>query len=96
MLSPAFAALWAQAIDLNSGKAFIIAVAVHVDDKVLKKKGKMLEIVNDLKARMRELDKMKKDIEFKKISLNSSPKKSKELLEEITVPSLAMLKESSK
>lgn len=71
-------------------------VAVHVDNKVLKQKSKMLAIVNDLKGRMRELDKMKKDIEFKKMSLSSSPKKSKELLEEIKVPSLAMLKESNK
>jgi hypothetical protein len=86
----------AQAIDLNYGKAFIIVIVVHVNNKVLAKKGKMLSIVNDLKERMRELDKMKKDIEFKKVSLNSSPSKSKTLLEEIKVPSLAMLKESSK
>ena len=71
-------------------------IAVHVDNKVMKKKGKMLAIVNDLRERMRELDKMKKDIEFKKVSLNSSPAKSKALLEEIKVPPLAMLKESSK
>jgi hypothetical protein len=86
----------AQAIDLNYGKAFIIVVAMRVNNKVLAKKGKMLAIVNDLKERMRELDKMKKDIEFKKVSLNSSPAKSKALLEEIKVPPLAMLKESSK
>ena len=83
-------------ISFKFKKALYYTFSMHVDDKVLKKKGKMLEIVNDLKGRMRELDEMKKDIDNKKIDLKGSPKKSKILLEEIVVPPLALLKESNK
>ncbi len=64
-------------------------------DPVLKEKKKMLSIVNDLKKRMRELEDLKKDIELKEISLASSPRKSREIREEIKVPPLKILKESS-
>ena len=65
-------------------------------DPVLKQKDKMLDIINDLKARINELEEMKKDIDSKKISLSASPKKSREILEEIKVPPLEILKEDSK
>ena len=64
-------------------------------DPILKKKGKMLRIVKDLKERMVELETLKKDIELKEVRFKGSPKKSKEILEEIKVPSLQILKESN-
>jgi hypothetical protein len=61
----------------------------------LKEKGRMLKIVADLKSRMRELEELKQDIEFKKIRLGVSPKKSRQLLEEIKVPPLEILRETT-
>jgi len=64
-------------------------------DPVATEKKKMLEIISNLQKRMSELDAMKKDLESNKVKL-SSPKKSSEILEEIKVPALAILKESKK
>ncbi|MAG21832.1 MAG: hypothetical protein CL943_00810 [Candidatus Diapherotrites archaeon] len=60
-----------------------------------KQKTKMLGIVKDLQKRMHELDELKKDLDVKEIRLTSSLRKSRELLEEIKVPSLELLKEGN-
>ena len=65
-------------------------------DPVAKEKAKMLEIVEDLKKRIEELDDLKKDIDAKKIKLSASPRKSREILEEIKVPPLEILKDGIK
>jgi hypothetical protein len=63
-------------------------------DPALKEKKKMLTIVKDLQKRMKELESLKKNIDSSKIKL-SSARKSRELLEEIKVPPLEILKETS-
>ena len=70
---------------------FVVPMASKDD----RQKQKMLSIINDLKKRIDELDKFKEGIESKKIKLSASPKRSREILEEIKVPSLQILKEGS-
>ncbi len=59
------------------------------------KKGKMLNIIKDLKSRMRELDKMQKELESGKKPAPST-QKSHKLIEEIIVPPLELLKDTDK
>ena len=56
-----------------------------------KKKKQMAEIVSDLKAKMAELDELGKKIKLEGKLV--SPGKTKEILEEIKVPPLKLLKE---
>ncbi len=56
----------------------------------------MLEIIDGLKKKMGELDKLKEEIRGEKISFSVSPQKTKIILEEIKVPSLKLLKEEGK
>ena len=58
-----------------------------------KEKKKMMKLVNDLKKSMYEFEDLKRDIDLKKVELKGSPKKCRELLEEIKVPPLKILKE---
>ena len=56
------------------------------------KREKMLDILNDLKQRMREIDKLGKKIKEERTAV--SPQRTKQLLQEIKVPSLKLLKET--
>lgn len=56
-----------------------------------KKQQRMNKILEDLKARMREIDELGRKISREQVSV--SPKRTRELLEEIKVPSLELLKE---
>ncbi len=56
-----------------------------------KKKEQMAEIVSDLKAKMAELDELGKKIKLEGRLV--SPGKTKQILEEIKVPPLKLLKE---
>lgn len=56
------------------------------------KKKKMLEIVKDLKKRMRELDQLGQKIRL--AGKPVSPSRTRQILEEIKVPPLKLLKES--
>jgi hypothetical protein len=55
------------------------------------KKERMLEIINDLKKKMEELDELGKKIKMEGRLV--SPRKTQQLLEEIKVPPLKVLKE---
>lgn len=56
------------------------------------KKKKMLEIIKDLKERMRELDQLGQKIRLEGKPV--SPSRARQILEEIKVPPLKLLKES--
>ncbi len=55
------------------------------------KKEKMLEIVEELKQRMHEIDELGKKIKEEDRAV--SPRRTKQILEEIKVPSLKLLRE---
>lgn len=59
------------------------------------RKQKMLKIIAELQKKMLEIDRLKKDIEYKHISFASTPKQTKALIEEIRVPALELIKDES-
>ena len=60
------------------------------------KKGKLSKIITDLKNRTQDLEELKEEISWGCEEAKCSPSKSKELIEEIIVPHLDILKESKK
>lgn len=58
-----------------------------------KKKQRLLKIISDLQKKMKELDKMRNDIEYRHISFSMKPKQTFAMIEEIKVPSLEMLRD---
>ncbi len=56
------------------------------------KRKRMIEIVKDLKERMRELDQLGQKIRLE--GKTFSPSRTRKILEEIKVPSLKLIKES--
>lgn len=60
-----------------------------------KKKQKMLKIISQLRKKMAEIDRLKKEIDYKHISFSFKPKQTKALIEEIKVPSLELIKDES-
>ena len=60
------------------------------------KKGKLSEVITDLRERALDLEELKEEINWGGEEAKYSPSKSKELIEEIIVPHLDILKESKK
>jgi len=59
------------------------------------KKEKMLKILSQLKKKMAEVDKLKKEIDYRHISFSMKPNETKNLVEEIKVPSLEIIKDEN-
>jgi len=74
---------------LNSGSLYVPGLLMAIDEA---KREKMLEVVSLLKHRMRELDELGKKIKLEGKLV--SPNRTRQLLEEIKVPPLKLLKES--
>lgn len=60
-----------------------------------KKKEKIVKILSQLRKKMAEIDKLKKEIDYRHISFSMKPKQTKALIEEIKVPSLELIKDES-